>query len=131
MVYSTFRTLEGGSDDDGSIERTRMAAVCDNREEKKECSPCIEGKDRSIVRQEGTIPKLHSSYPSSEEGELLLKIYNGHIEKLPEPCVQTSRKGLGTDNTYGRDDQYRTLDESGAEGLSLMCEGSSHHGTAL
>jgi hypothetical protein len=47
------------SDDDGSIERTRMAAVCDNRERKKGVFTLhIEGKDGSIVRQEGTIPKF-------------------------------------------------------------------------
>jgi hypothetical protein len=57
-------------------------------EKRKGCSPCIEG-------QEGTNPKRYiRPTPSSEEGELLLKI-SGHIEQLPEPCVQTLRKGLG------------------------------------
>jgi hypothetical protein len=121
MIYSTFRTLEGAG---------LMMALLNARGWQYVTIEKVDGVFKLFIEGDMKSKKNPKRYirpiPSSEEGELLINIYNGHIEKLPEPLRTDVKKQLGTENTYGEMINTILLTKSGAEGLSLTCVREVH-----
>jgi hypothetical protein len=117
MVFSIFRRLEGAG---------LMMALLRARGW-RHVTLKSQGAGHFVCHVEDSLtgrpdaPKFILPVPNSEEGTLLLKIFNGKLSALPEALRASVAAELGSsDNARGDLIKTLLLTKSGAEGLSLL-----------
>lgn len=117
MVYSTFKRLEGSG--------LMMVLLRARGWRHVTLRHLGAGKLACHVEDDGSgradAPAFIAPEPNSEDGALLLKIFNGQLDALPEGLRASVVAKLG-DSDNARGDMIKTvlLSPSGAEGLSLL-----------
>ena len=114
LVYSNFVTLEGIGLFKFALEANHFKEL--NIQKKNQEWELDDHWDDDIGK-----PKfiIYSGNQTTEERDILLKIYNGDLVNLP-PKIAMKLKTVDTNNMYGNFIKVIIISEAGAEGINLM-----------